>query len=211
MPTIEEIKAKKAEDRTPEEQAQLIAAERTTGTDPLKDLPWDKIFDHPRFKELVDQKNTANAEVARLKKEKDDAEAKALAEQGNWKAIAEKAQKDLEAVQSKASQVDVYEKTLKETLAAELSTIPEELRGLVPAELNTSQQLGWLSRNKATLMKPVVGDIGSGRKGGGKPEQTVKLTPEQEQLAKSFGFTPEEYAKFADGTPAEPFNQSKEK
>ena len=180
----------------------------TPSPDPLKDLPWDQIFQHPRFKELVSAKNKAEADAAALKAEQDKAKAEALKEQGKWQELAEQRQKELDAVTGKASKVDEYEKTLQDTLKAQLDELPAELRGLVPDELTTPQKLGWLSKNKATLLRPVAGDIGSGRRGGsGNNPTKVELTPEQIQVAKSFGYTPEEYAHFTT-TSAEPFKQS---
>lgn len=203
MPTIEEIRAKKAEERTPEEVAQLSAAERTT--DPLANLPWDKIFDHPRFKELVTAKNTAEAEAARLKAEQEKAKTDALAEQGKWQELAQTRERELAELKGKAGQVDVYEKTLHDTLKAQLAELPEAMRGLVPEQLSTPDKLAWLAKNKPLLLKPAPFDIGAGpRGGGGRPEQKVDLTPEQVAVAKSFGYTPEEYAHYINN-PGEPF------
>lgn len=207
MPTIDDIKAKKPEDRTPDEAAQLAAAERTT--DPLANLPWDKIFDHPRFKELVTAKNNAEQEALRLKNEKAQADADALAKQGEWKTLAEQRAQEIEKLKGQAGQLTAYEQTLQDTLKAQIAELPEALRGLVPAEMTTPQQLAWLSKNKPLLMKPAAGDIGAGARGGGKPEQKTELTPEQKAIAKSFGYSDDEYAHFL-GNPMEPFKQSKQ-
>ena len=174
------------------------------------DVPtsWDQIFQHPRFKELVTKANTAETEAARLRKAAADAEAASMVEQGKWKELAEQRQKDLDAALSKASQVETYEKTLQDTLKSQLEELPADLRGLVPDELTTPQRLAWLSKNKATLMKPAAQDIGAGRKGGNGQGKQIELTPEEQQLAKMYGYTPEEYAHFA-GTSAEPFKQPK--
>ncbi len=68
------------------------------------------------------------------------------------------------------------------------------MRGLVPDELSTQQKLQWLSKNKALLVKPKPVDIGAGKQGGGAPVG-VELTQEEIQIAKSFGMSPDDYAK----------------
>lgn len=175
------------------------------------DVPtsWDQIFQHPRFKELINAKNTAEAEAEKLRKAQADAQSQALAEQGKWKELAEQRQKDLDAALSKASQVEGYEKTLQDTLKSQLEELPAELRGLVPDELSTPQRLAWLAKNKTILMKPAPQDIGAGRKGGNGQGKQIELTAEEQQLAKMYGYTPEEYAHFA-GTATEPFKPQTE-
>lgn len=202
MPTIEEIKAKPETERTAEEKSALAAAERTT------DKSTEHMIPKSRLDEVIAERETARAEALKLKTEQDKAKADALKEQGKWQELAEQRQKDLDVATGKAAKVDEYEKTLQDTLKAQLEELPAELRGLVPEELTTPQKLGWLSKNKATLLKPVAGDIGAGRRGGsGSSNTKVELSAEQIQVAKSFGYTPEEYAHFT-APSAEPFKQS---
>ena len=195
----------------PDPNAQQDPDPKPAATASTSDVPtsWDQIFQHPRFKELITKASTAETEVVKLRKAAADVEAATMVEQGKWKELAEQRQKDLDAALSKAAQVESYEKTLQDTLKTQLEELPADLRGLVPAELTTPQQLTWLSKNKATLMKPVAKDIGAGRKGGNGQGKQIELTAEEQQLAKMYGYTPEEYSHFA-GTSAEPFKPQTE-
>jgi hypothetical protein len=194
---IAAIKAKPESERTPEEKQALLAAERKPG-----DVPptWEEIFNHPRFKELNKRAQDAEAESARLKKEQDDAKAKALQEQGKWQEIAETRQKEIDELKSKSDKLDSYETTLQDTLKAQLAEIPEALRPLVPSELSVQQQLGWIAKNKATLQKPKAFDIKVFEKGleNNKP---TELTADELQAAAAYGMKPEEYAAYQKGTP----------
>jgi hypothetical protein len=162
-----------------------------------------------RLDEVIADRDAARSEASKLKTEQETAKQEALKEQGKWKELAEERATKLADAEAKANKVDDYEKTLKETLTAQLAELAPEVQALVPEELTTPQKLSWLAKNKATLQKPMAMDIGSGKRGGGKQETKIELTPEQLQVAKTFGYTPEEYAHFM-GTSSEPFKQTKE-
>lgn len=195
--TIEQIKAIPEAERTAEDIAVLTAAEAKQPENKEHMIP------QSRLNEEIEKRRKAEEKATKLEQDRQASEKKALEEQGKWKEVAEKTQKDLEAAQAKANQVDEYEATLKETLTSQLADIPTELQSLVPEELSTRQKLQWLSKNKATLIKPAAFDIGAGNgnKGGGSHAKKIELTPEQKQIAKSYGYTEEEYAKFDEGAP----------
>jgi hypothetical protein len=54
--------------------------------------------------------------------------------------------------------------------------------------------LDWLAKNAAILKAPAAFDIGAGRQGGGSGA-TVKITPEQHEIAVRFGMSDLEYLK----------------
>lgn len=205
---IAKIKAKKEEeDLTPEEKELLaFAAERKPEeTDPDFPKSWAEVFNHKRFKDLNKKATDAEADLARLKREKEQADEEALKKQGEWQKLAETRGKQLDELKQKADKVDAYESTLQETLKSQLSELPEQLRVLVPDEMSTQQKLAWLSKNKAVLTKPKAFEIGAGKRGGesGK-EPGKKLNADQQAVARSYGMTDDEYAKFVEEGEEEP-------
>jgi chromosome segregation ATPase len=110
----------------------------------------------------------AEAEIAALKKAKQ----KDLADQGNYKAL--------------------YEQTLRQANDARIQSIPEHMRSLVPANYSPEELATWLDNNQAVFSRPTPPDLGAGVAGGN--GAAVKLTPQQLQVAKSFGMTAEQYA-----------------
>ncbi len=76
--------------------------------------------------------------------------------------------------------------------------IPEDLISLIPEELSIEKRLNWLAKNKAKLLKPIAPDIGAGQRGSGTGKKTRVLTPEERQVAKTFGYSEEEYIEHLD-------------
>jgi hypothetical protein len=159
-----------------------------------------------RLDAVIAEREAARQEATALKAQQAKAQQDALTEQGRWKELAETRAAELLTANEKVKRMEEYELTLKETLASQLTELAPDVQAIVPEELTTAQKLKWLAKNKATLLKPPAPDIGAGTRGGGKPESKIDLTPEQLQVAKQFGYSPEEYAKFATTTP-EPFSK----
>lgn len=195
--SLEEIRKLKPEERTIEEQATLDAAERENRSQ-------EHMIPKSRLDEVLETNRKLKEALEKSEQDRKDRETAALQEQGKWKEIAEQREKELKDAQQKATQVDTYEKALSRTLDAQLAEIPEDLRKLVPSALSTTQKLEWLSENKAILLKPNAFDIGAGAGSGGtqnRPRKKVELTEAQQTIARNFGLTAEEYAKFAEGGP----------
>jgi chromosome segregation ATPase len=195
---LDAIRKKAESERTDDEKEALSAAERSTDQDD-GGIDWEKAFQHPRFKELSKRVKDAEAEAARLRREREDAEAEALQKQGEFKTLYEQEKAKVTKLQSQLGQVEQYESTLAAMLDAQLKELPESSRKLVPDELNTQQKLNWISRNRAMLIKqPAPGDLGAGRRGGSQNNEQKPLNPEQKEIARRFGVSEEDYAKFAD-------------
>ena len=156
-------------------------------------------FDIPkrRLDEALEANRKLKDEIDALKKEQQSQLEAQLKEQGRYKELAEQRATELAELRPKAETVDTYEATLISVLAAQIAEIPEAMRDLIPDELTTQQKLNWLSKNRSLLVKPAPHDIGAGKVGGGAP-QGVDLTPDEVEMAKSFGLSPEEYAKYKD-------------
>jgi phage I-like protein len=149
---------------------------------------------YERFTEVNEAKLKAEAELSRIQKEQKDETEKRLAEQNQFKELAEKRGDELVKANEKAAKVEAYEKTLTEVLAAQVEALPEDKRGLVPDELTTQQKLSWIAKNAAILKAPASFDIGAGHLGGS-GTKGVELTQEEIAVAKQFGMKPEDYAK----------------
>ena len=142
------------------------------------------------------KRQDAEARATTLEKESQDRLTAQLVEQGKYKDLADQRAEKLAELQPKADQVESYEKTLLGVLTAQVESLPEDKRGLVPEALSTQQKLDWLSKNAAILKAPAAFDIGAGRHGGDEDKKKIELTPEEIQTAKQFGVTPEDYQKF---------------
>lgn len=194
------IRAKAEGERTPAEAALLAAADEQSEGGGTGDIDWDKAFQHPRFKQLVADKNKAESELKTLKD-------KQAEETGNFRTLYETTKSELEIERGKSSRADTLETALKKALEAELAALTPEAKKLVPEKLSVEDRLDWIATNRALLTRQKSQDIGAG---GGRSMQTQKpgkteLSPEEKQVAALFGYSSEEYAKYRDMGSVDPF------
>ena len=147
-----------------------------------------------RHDEVLEQNRKLSESLAAIETERKAETEKRLAEQNQWKELAEKRGAELADAQAKAAQVDEYEQALSDLFDKQMAESPEDKRGLVPAYGTTKQRLEWISINRALLVAPQPFSIGAGRQGGA-DNQPINLSPEEAEVARKFGMTPEEYAK----------------
>jgi phage I-like protein len=147
-----------------------------------------------RLDEEIAKRKVLEDRLSLLEHASREAEVKRLKETEDYRGLYEKSEKELSEIRPRAAIAESSEKVLRGVLEAQIAELPENMRALIPTELTTQQQLYWLSKNKALLVKPKPVDIGAGRQGGGAPEGTP-LTPEEIETAKAFGIKPEDYAK----------------
>lgn len=158
--------------------------------------PAEHMIPKARFDEVNEARRKAEDRLAQIETERKVETEKRLAEQNQYKELAEARGVDLVKAQAIASKVDVYEKTLADVLAAQVASLPEDKRDLVPDELTTQQKLSWLAKNAAILKAPASFDIGAGRQGGGEPPKKVSpLSADEIAVAHAFGMTEAEYLK----------------
>jgi len=148
-----------------------------------------------RLNEEITKRKAMEERLALLEQASKDAETKRLKETEDYRKLYEDAEKELSTVKPRAAIAEESEKTLRAVLESQVAELPENMRGLIPAELSTQQQLQWLSKNKAMLIKPKPFDIGAGKTGGGAPAG-ADLTAEELEVARQFGVKPEDYAKY---------------
>ena len=176
---------------TPEE---IALAEAHAAAERDKSEKTEHMIPKSRLDEEIEKRKAAEGRLAAMEAETKAETEKRLVEQSQFKELAEKRGVDLVKAQAEAAKVTAYEKTLTEVLAAQIESLPEDKRALVPDELTTQQRLAWIAKNAAILKAPAAFDIGAGRHGGGE-DSKVTLTPEEHAVAKSFGLTDEEYFK----------------
>jgi phage I-like protein len=149
-----------------------------------------------RFDEVNTERQKLAERVAQMEAEQKSETEKRLAEQNQYKELAETRGAELVKVQSEAAKVADYEKTLTEVLASQVAELPEDKRDLIPDELSTRQKLAWLAKHAAVLKAPPPFDIAAGRRGGSEPPpKPPVLTAEEIEVAHRFGMTEAEYAK----------------
>ena len=159
--------------------------------------PAEHMIPKSRLDEVIHERDEAMKRAEALEKAQQEAERKRLEESAEYKKLYETTLADVTALKPKAEQVEQYEKRLKEILDSQIAELPEEFRGMVPEGLPTDQQLAWLAKNKAVLVKPEPFDIGAGKKGT-KPNTTSTLTEDEKRVAKHFGMSEEDYQKYKD-------------
>lgn len=130
----------------------------TTATEPAKT---EKTFTQAELdaivKERLERAQRKAAEQA--EKARADAEAKTLAEQGEFKALAEqraaeleKAQRALESAKHTEKELERYQTALKKQLDAARADLPTPIATLLD-KLDPAEQLEWLAENRAELTK----------------------------------------------------------
>jgi hypothetical protein len=153
-------------------------------------------------KDRFDEVNARMKEFEKQLKAKEEALKKAqkerLEEKEEYKKLYEQSTAELSELKPIAEQIETYKETVSRLLEAQVAEIPEELRGLIPDEMSDVQTLNWIAKNKAILMKPVAPNIGAGNRGSGAGSKTRSLTEEEKQVARMFGYSEEEYLKYAD-------------
>jgi hypothetical protein len=148
-----------------------------------------------RLNEVIADRKKLEDKVATMEAAEKAETEKRLAEQNQWKEVAEKRGEELVKAQAEAAKVGGMEATLAQVLAAQVEALPKDKRALVPDALTTQGKLDWLAKNAAILKAPAAFDIGAGHLGGGEDNTPPVLSPEEEQVAAAFGMKKEDYAK----------------
>lgn len=129
---------------------------------------------------LERQKRASEAATEKAKK---DAEAAVLAQQGEFKALAEQRQAELDVIKPKADQVESLEAALHALLETQKAGLPKPILALLN-KLPATEQASYLKDNAAELRKPVAPEINSGNKGDAQTKADAAKT-QVEALRKS--------------------------
>jgi phage I-like protein len=127
----------------------------------------------------------------RAKREQEQArerEQQRLAEQGNWKAIAEQKAEEaarLKAYEERATQLEAM---IRASNDGRIQQIPETMRKVVPVEYPPEKLAAWLDSNLSLLTRPPAPNLDAGI-GSGANGKSVQLTAEQKAAARLAGMT----------------------
>jgi hypothetical protein len=147
---------------------------------------------YERFREVNERAKAAEAKLEALQsKQKDDEETR-LAEANEYKALYEKAKLEIEALKPFKARTDELAAALKATVDAEMASLPEDVRSLVPEFDDPRKTLDWLNKNKGKLLRPLAPSTDAGRQGD--RAETIQLTPNEEAVARAAGMTNAQYA-----------------
>lgn len=116
-----------------------------------------------------------------------------LAEDGKWKDLAEAREQELAGVKPYQERAEALEKIIRKSNEARIALVPEDMRGLIPTDYLAPEQLAeWLTANEDRLRKSPAPNIDAGAGGGS--GQAVRLTADEQAMAKAWGMTPEQFA-----------------
>lgn len=118
-----------------------------------------------------------------------EAEAKRLAEQGEYKTLYETARAKAEQADALKERLDAVLTQAQEANARRIAAIPESMRGLVPDYDDPLKLAQWLDANAAVFIKPTAPSL-DGRAGGGGVVATV-TDDEVRDFATRMGIRPE--------------------
>jgi hypothetical protein len=157
----------------------------------LKKLPAELQADGERFhaelrnnrRDAAERRKKAEEleqSIAKAEADRKAAEAKRLAEQGDWQKLAEQRAADLEKLQPIQQMAEALQNRIKAGNEARIAKLPEPMRKLVPANYGVVELSEWLDANYDTLVKPTAPDLDAGKKGG----KGDKLPPKDDVLGK---------------------------
>lgn len=148
-----------------------------------------------RFDDINRRAKEAEAKLQQLEAERQAELEKRLEEQQKWKELADKRAAQLAEAERKAAKADEYEIEMKSYVEESIGKIPDDMKSMVP-DGSIEQQFKWLKRNYEKLMKPTAPPTGAGARGAGGSTTQIELSPEEQQIARKFGMTDEEYFKY---------------
>lgn len=142
------------------------------------------------YRELQKARDEA-AKYRQLKQEQEAARQKALEEQGDFKALYE----ELKAKHDSAAQrLETYEQKVKAAVETRSKALPESVQTLLSG-LEPGDALAWLEAHADEFVqRPRAPKMDAGVSGDQPGVNSVKLTPEQIQMAQRMGIPPEKLA-----------------
>jgi hypothetical protein len=117
-----------------------------------------------------------------------------LAENQQYRELAELRQKELDQVKPRADRLEAIEAAMRETVQARIDALPETWRSVVPEYDDPLKTLQWLDANAAKLAAPRPPSTDAGTRGDVKP--TTALSDVEMRTASLAGMTPEQYAEY---------------
>lgn len=167
-----------------------------TGTTPNSGDAW-KMDDLPPtaqayIRELRDEAKKTRLEKEAADKARKEAEQVALAEQGNWRKLAEDRAAELAKLTPYQEQATNLLKIINDNNAQMIAQIPEDMRDIVPP-LAADALNAWLVKNLPRLARKQAPNIDAGAGSGG--SGMAALTDDDRLAMKVGGMTEEQYRK----------------
>lgn len=118
-----------------------------------------------RFNEVIEEKNRAQQELAKLQKQIADQEKSKLEEQGNFRKLAEDAQAALSAATPVVEKYRALEEKAKVRNEARIKALPEHARKLIPPTSDPLELQAWLDDAEPVFKLPNPADTDAGKQG----------------------------------------------
>jgi hypothetical protein len=156
------------------------------------ETPAGRIEDLPEFAQAIIK--DLRRESATRRKALDDAEKAAglvadakLAEQNEWKTLAEQRAAKVAELEPQTAKLAAYEKLLGEQLDAELKAWPKEVLELAPVATDTLTRLEWVNRSRPLAARLMATPPANGNGPGPKPAYGIAGKPvTTNDVAKSY-------------------------
>lgn len=117
-----------------------------------------------------------------------------LADDGNWKALAEQRAAEAEALKPIAERAKLLEANIRATNEASIARIPEAKRKYIPTKYSAEDLQAWLTENAAGLVREAAPDFNAGEGGESNPQKMVQLSDDEKRVAASAGISEKDYA-----------------
>lgn len=136
-------------------------------------------------------------EAASNRKARQEAEQRALEEQGKWKELAETRAQQLAELEPYKAQAEAYDKMIRDGNARRIERVPETERGLIPTDYSPEKLAAWLDNNWDRLTRKPAPALDAGARGGtGDAINVTDADRRQAETLKAAGYdtTPEAIA-----------------
>lgn len=177
-----------------DEGSQTSNGQSGTGTSSAGTQNTEHMIPKSRLDEALARVRSAEEALAKFQIDAQAAEQERLKKQGEWQQIADNALKENEALKSFRQRTEMLEGTIKSANEALIAQVPETMRKLIPVDYPPERLQVWLNDNWRMLTVPPAPSIDAGA-GAGSGAKPINLTPEQQQMARQMGLSPEQYAK----------------
>jgi len=120
---------------------------------------------------------------------------KRLAEEGNFKSLAEQLRVERDGLKPYEERAKTLEMMIREANTSRIARVQEGMRSLIPTDYSPESLSKWLDASWELLTVKPAPDIDAGAGGGG-GTRAVILTAEEQALARRAGMTDAQYAQY---------------
>jgi len=143
-----------------------------------------------RFNEVLGERNALGERLRGLEAAEAARQRQKAEDEGRYQDV-------IAALEPKANRADALEKLITEMVAAEVESVPEKFKGLIP-NLEPAEKLAWIRNAQRSGLfggsLPAAPNLDAG--GGGDRPDTAKLSAEETKAAAKMGIKPEDYHRY---------------